>query len=75
MTAEGASLRRRRHRTRPSEGRRARVANACSPEALLAGPNAELVVNLTHANVHAEVSMAAIRADTHVYSEKPLAAT
>ena len=46
---------------------------ALSPEGLLADPAVDIVVNLTLPKVHAEVSLAAIAAGKHVYSEKPLA--
>ncbi len=48
---------------------------AQSVEELLANPQIELVINLTVPSAHAEVSLAAIRAGKHVYSEKPLALT
>ncbi len=44
-------------------------------EALLGDPEIQIVVNLTVPNAHAEVSLAAINAGKHVYSEKPLATT
>jgi predicted dehydrogenase len=44
-------------------------------EALLADPTIEIVLNLTPPLAHAAVSMAAIGAGKHVYSEKPLATT
>ena len=40
---------------------------------MLADPGVDLVVNLTLPQSHAEVSLAAIGAGKHVYSEKPLA--
>ena len=40
---------------------------------LLANPDVELVINLTIPAVHAEVSLAALRAGRHVHCEKPLA--
>ena len=43
------------------------VAEVC------ADPGVDLVVNLTNPNDHFGVSLAALRADKHVYSEKPLA--
>jgi predicted dehydrogenase len=46
-----------------------------TPEALLADPAIGLVVNLTPAAVHAEVTRAALEAGKHVFSEKPLAMT
>jgi len=46
---------------------------ALSLESLLADPSIEVVVNLTPPAHHAEVSVAAIEAGKHVYSEKPLA--
>jgi predicted dehydrogenase len=51
------------------------VPRACSPEELLTDPDVDLVVNLTPPLAHADVSLAAIRAGKHVWSEKPLAAT
>lgn len=51
---------------------RAGVGRACTVEELLADPGVEVVVNLTPPGAHAEVSMQAIEAGKHVYSEKPL---
>lgn len=42
-------------------------------EDLLADPDIDIVLNLTSPTAHAEVSLAAIAAGKHVYSEKPLA--
>lgn len=42
---------------------------------LLADPGIDIVLNLTAPMAHAEVSLAAIAAGKHVYSEKPLAVT
>lgn len=44
-----------------------------TPDEVLAHPDVELVVNLTIPAVHAEVSLAAIEAGKHVWSEKPIA--
>src|ERR687893_3075586 len=49
------------------------VPRACSPEELLADEEVEIVLNLTVPVVHAEVSLAALEAGKHVYTEKPLA--
>jgi predicted dehydrogenase len=49
------------------------VPKACSPEELLADEEVEIVLNLTLPAVHAEVSLAALQAGKHVYTEKPLA--
>ena len=43
--------------------------------ALLADERVEMVVNLTNPRSHHEVSLAALNAGKHVYSEKPLAMT
>jgi predicted dehydrogenase len=51
------------------------ISQAISSNALLIDPSIDLVINLTVPAVHAEVSLAAIRAGKHVYSEKPLAIT
>jgi predicted dehydrogenase len=48
---------------------------AMTPDALLADPSIDLVINLTPPLVHAVVSSAVLDAGKHVYSEKPLAAT
>ena len=49
------------------------VPRALDIDRLLADPDVELVVNLTTPASHAEVSLAALDAGKHVYSEKPLA--
>ena len=46
---------------------------ACYVEELLDNPDVELVLNLTPPRAHAAVSLAALEAGKHVYSEKPLA--
>lgn len=51
---------------------RAGGGRASSPEELLADERVEVVVNLTPPQAHAEVSMRALEAGKHVYSEKPL---
>lgn len=51
------------------------IPHAYSPDELLADPEVEIVINLTPPSVHAEVSLAAISAGKHVFSEKPLAPT
>ena len=49
------------------------VPKACLPEALLADPEIEIVVNLTPPDAHAELALAALEAGKSVYNEKPLA--
>ena len=51
------------------------VPKAPAVEALLADPDVQIVVNLTTPQAHADVSLDAIAAGKHVYSEKPLAVT
>jgi predicted dehydrogenase len=46
---------------------------ACGVEELLADPDVDLVLNLTPPRAHAAISLAALEAGKHVYSEKPLA--
>ncbi|MCC7145698.1 MAG: Gfo/Idh/MocA family oxidoreductase [Phycisphaeraceae bacterium] len=50
-------------------------ARACSMDELLGDKSIELIVNLTTPRSHAPVSLAAIKAGKHVYSEKPLGVT
>ena len=45
----------------------------CTTEELLANPDIDIAVNLTQPANHTDVSLAAIAAGKHVYSEKPLA--
>ena len=49
------------------------IPQALSVDELLADPNIDIVINLTIPAVHAQVSLKAIEAGKHVYSEKPLA--
>jgi predicted dehydrogenase len=51
------------------------VARALTVDELLADPEVEIVVNLTTPDAHTAVSLAALEAGKHVYSEKPLAVT
>ena len=46
---------------------------AAAVDELLAAPDIDLVINLTVPAVHAEVSMSALAAGKHIYTEKPLA--
>lgn len=48
---------------------------ALSVEALLEADDVDLVLNLTVPNAHFDISMAALAAGKHVFTEKPLAAT
>jgi predicted dehydrogenase len=48
---------------------------AASIEELLADPEIAIVINLTVPLAHAEVSLRAVEAGKHVYSEKPVATT
>ncbi|MDJ0789768.1 MAG: Gfo/Idh/MocA family oxidoreductase [Myxococcota bacterium] len=49
------------------------IPRALTPEQLIGDDAVELVVNLTVPRVHFELSLAAIEAGKHVFSEKPLA--
>ena len=49
------------------------VAKVLTPAELLADPEVELVLNLTPPSLHASVSIQAIEAGKHVFSEKPFA--
>ncbi len=57
------------------KGEEFEVCRVCSVEEVLTDPEIQIVVNLTVPTAHAEVSLAAINAGKHVYSEKPLAVT
>jgi predicted dehydrogenase len=48
---------------------------ALTPDALLAEPDIDLVLNLTVPNAHFDVTMASLAAGKHVFTEKPLATT
>ncbi len=51
------------------------IPKAETVEQLLADPDVDVVINLTIPVSHAEVSLKAIAAGKHIYSEKPLAIT
>jgi predicted dehydrogenase len=51
------------------------ITRVLSVEQLLADPVIDIVINLTIPDAHAPVSLAAIKAGKHIYSEKPLAIT
>ena len=49
------------------------IPRACSVEELLADPGIDVVLNLTIPRAHTEITMAALQAGKHAYTEKPLA--
>lgn len=49
-----------------------RIPNVLTPEAMMAEPSVELIVNLTTPKAHAKVCREALAARKHVYVEKPL---
>lgn len=51
------------------------ITKVMTTDELLADPDIEIVLNLTIPQAHAEISLAALEAGKHVYSEKPLAVT
>jgi predicted dehydrogenase len=51
------------------------IPKVCTTKQLLADKSIDLVLNLTNPQAHLEVSMAALNAGKHVYSEKPLGLT
>jgi predicted dehydrogenase len=51
------------------------VSKAYTVDQLLADPSIDLVVNLTIPNAHCAITMAALEANKHVHSEKPLCLT
>ncbi|MFC6332971.1 Gfo/Idh/MocA family protein [Paenibacillus septentrionalis] len=51
------------------------IERVLTTDELLADPEIEIVLNLTIPQAHAEISLSALEAGKHVYSEKPLAVT
>lgn len=51
------------------------IASACGPDEIINDPEIEAVLNLTIPASHAAISLAALNAGKHVYSEKPFATT
>jgi predicted dehydrogenase len=47
------------------------IAKACTPAEIFSDPDIDCVLNLTIPTAHAEISLAALNAGKHVYSEKP----
>lgn len=47
------------------------IARACRPEDIFSDPSIDCVLNLTVPAAHAEISMRALDAGKHIYSEKP----
>ncbi len=56
-----------------SKAKEFNIPIACSPEEVLKNKNVDAILNLTVPKSHAEVSLKALNANKHVYSEKPLA--
>jgi predicted dehydrogenase len=63
------------HEAAEQRAREYGIPRVYSVEELLADPEIEIVVNLTVPAAHYGVSMAALAAGKHVYTEKPLAVT
>ncbi len=61
------------HRRAETKAAEFGVPKACSLDDLLANPEIQIVVNLTTPQAHKAISLAAIEAGKHVYTEKPLA--
>lgn len=51
------------------------ISRSCSPREIIADPEIDCVLNLTIPASHAEISLQALNAGKHVYSEKPFATT
>lgn len=51
------------------------IPRACSPEEIIADPDIDCILNLTAPAAHAGISLQALAAGKHVYSEKPFATT
>lgn len=50
------------------------IARACEPDEVFADPDIDCVLNLTIPAAHAQISLDALSAGKHVYSEKPFVA-
>ncbi|WP_425078731.1 Gfo/Idh/MocA family protein [Ruegeria denitrificans] len=48
------------------------IAKACTPDEVFDDPTIDCVLNLTIPAAHAEISLRALEAGKHIYSEKPL---
>ena len=51
------------------------IPKPCTVKQLLADKSIDIVINLTVPKAHAEITVAALKAGKHVYTEKPLALT
>ncbi|WP_097155791.1 Gfo/Idh/MocA family protein [Cohaesibacter gelatinilyticus] len=51
------------------------ISKACSPDEIIDDPDIDCILNLTIPAVHAEISLKALAAGKHVYSEKPFVTT
>ncbi len=51
------------------------IPKACMPDEILSDPNIDAILNLTIPAAHAPISLAALNAGKHVYSEKPFVTT
>ena len=47
------------------------IARACSPDEIISDPDIDCVLNLTIPAAHADITLQALHAGKHVYSEKP----
>ncbi|SIQ75215.1 Gfo/Idh/MocA family protein [Domibacillus enclensis] len=57
-----------------SKAEKYQIPKACTIDELIHDPDLDIILNLTTPDVHAEMTLAALEAGKHVYSEKPLAA-
>ncbi|WP_085524604.1 Gfo/Idh/MocA family protein [Tuberibacillus sp. Marseille-P3662] len=51
------------------------IAKSCSVDELLSDLEVDIILNLTPPQIHTEISLKALNAGKHVYTEKPLATT
>lgn len=56
-------------------GREFRIRKILTTEQLLGDPEIDIVLNLTIPKAHAQITLAALNAGKHVYTEKPLGVT
>src|SRR5450432_3568556 len=63
------------HETAQKKAAEYGIPKAQSVDEMMADPSIDIILNLTIPKAHAPICLAALEADKHVYTEKPLAVT